>query len=174
MAGLAMAWARGLDREAWLVLAGDGSERESLVRASAALGISDRVRFLGYQNRPWEVYPGFDYFVMPSTREGLPFALLEAMACGCPGIAMDVGGVSEVIAGPELGWLVPAGDEDRFHEAMLAAAHTRVEERDRRARRVRSHVQAHFSDQFCFARLASIIEGGELVEVSATSRTERA
>ena len=174
IAGLAMARARGLDREAWLVLGGDGSERESLARASAALGVSDRVRFLGYQNRPWEVYPGFDYFVMPSTREGLPCSLLEAMACGCPGIAMNVGGVPEVISDPELGWLVPAGDEDRFHDAMLAAAHTSVEERARRARGVRSHVQAHFSDQPCFARLASIIEGGELVEVSATSRTARA
>jgi glycosyltransferase involved in cell wall biosynthesis len=58
----------------------------------------------------WEVYPAFDILAQTSRVEGMPFALLEAMACGCPVIAMGVGGVAEIIEVGTTGLLSAPGD----------------------------------------------------------------
>lgn len=91
-----------------ICIVGDGGLRQDLEHQAQILGIADRTLFTGAVNdvRPW--LTAFDVFLLPSRSEGLPGALMEAMAMGCPVIATNVGGVSEVVA--EAGILVEAGD----------------------------------------------------------------
>jgi glycosyltransferase involved in cell wall biosynthesis len=102
---------------ALLMIAGDGPMRPALQARIEALGLRDQVRLLGMRNDLERVYPAFDAFVLPSLSEGLPMALLEAMACGVPPIATAVGRVPEVIAGVAVTPL-PPGDVAALAEAL--------------------------------------------------------
>jgi glycosyltransferase involved in cell wall biosynthesis len=76
---------------------------------------------LGHLETPEEMsqlYGAADLFLLPSLEENLPNTLLEAMSCGTPVVAFDVGGVSEVLTQDETGKLVPAGDESAFAFAI--------------------------------------------------------
>lgn len=99
------------------VLVGDGPERAALAAHAAALGLADRVAFLGERGDVDRLLPAFDVFVLSSREEGIPNALLEAMAAGRACVATRVGGNAEVLADGRTGWLVPPRDP-----AALAAA----------------------------------------------------
>jgi glycosyltransferase involved in cell wall biosynthesis len=92
------------------VLAGDGDERAALESQCAVLGLQERVLFLGYQQDVPNLLAHCDLFVLPSLYEGLPLAILEAMAAAKPVIATAVGGTGEVVVDGETGLLVPPGD----------------------------------------------------------------
>ncbi len=85
------------DIVAWLV--GDGIERENLKKQARELGVADRVFFLGIKTKKelLKIYNQSQIFCLPSFNEGMSNALLEAIACGLPVIATDVGGVAELI-----------------------------------------------------------------------------
>jgi len=91
-----------------LWIAGTGPEEASLRSRAAALGVTDRVRFVGNlpQERLRTLYSGADALVLASNREGWPNVLLESMACGTPVIAPAVWGVPEVVSAPEAGILI--------------------------------------------------------------------
>jgi len=93
-----------------LVLAGDGPERERLQKQAEALRVAARVRFLGTVLSPWEVLAAADIFVLPSVHEGMPNALLEAMAASLPVVATAVGAVPEMVEDGRQGLIVPPGD----------------------------------------------------------------
>jgi L-malate glycosyltransferase len=120
--------------------------------------LQDRVKFAGFTEKPWEVYPAFDVFIMPSRTEGLPLALLEAMACGCPSIAMGVGGIPEIITEKGLGWIVQPGDRVGFLAAMRGAVESDPGERGRMGWRAREHVVRHFNAKEQFFKLTELIE----------------
>jgi glycosyltransferase involved in cell wall biosynthesis len=82
-----------------LLIAGDGPERGELERLAGMEGAGDRVRFLGEWRRAPEFLAGLDLFILPSRWEGMPNALLEAMAAGVPVVASRVGGVPEIVTG---------------------------------------------------------------------------
>jgi glycosyltransferase involved in cell wall biosynthesis len=110
--GLVEAFAAARPRigaSALLLIAGDGPMRAGLEARIEALGLSGAVRLLGVRDDLERVYPAFDAFVLPSLSEGLPMALLEAMAGGIPPIATAVGRVPEVIEGVAAAPL-PPGD----------------------------------------------------------------
>ena len=89
---------RGLDFET--VMVGEGRCAELMKALARRVGIADRTRFLGqlpFGEAVFEFLDSIDLFVMPSRAEGLPRALLEAMARGCPCIASDVGGIPELL-----------------------------------------------------------------------------
>ncbi len=95
----------------WTVVwVGDGPDRTILERLAATRGLTPRMRFVGRIDRDqlagW--YRSADYLVLPSRSEGVPNVLLEAMACGTPYFAFDVGGVREVT--PDPAWLLPKED----------------------------------------------------------------
>lgn len=141
-----------------LVLVGEGPERQNLQRIAGESGIAQMVAMPGFSERPWEAYPGMDVFLMPSLREGVPLALLEAMASGCCVIANAVGGVPEVLTSPGCGWLVLPGNSERFLQAMRAAMLKSPRQREEMKWRARAHVQAHFDADEQLARIARLIE----------------
>jgi len=105
--------------QAHVVIAGDGPLRAELEGEAAALGVADRVRFLGSREDSIELMAAFDVFVLPSVVEGMSNALIEAMAVGRPVVATDVGGNSEVVADGETGFLVPPSAPDQLAAAIV-------------------------------------------------------
>jgi glycosyltransferase involved in cell wall biosynthesis len=104
-----------------LYLVGDGPERAMLETKREVLGLSERVTFLGARSDVSEVLMAADAFVMSSKSEGLPMALLEAMAAGVPCIATAVGGIPDLF-GDDRGLSVPAQDAPALADAMAAIA----------------------------------------------------
>jgi teichuronic acid biosynthesis glycosyltransferase TuaC len=91
-----------------LVIAGDGPDRAMFEARARQCGVSGRVRFVGSlsQQDLRRYYCAADVLVLASSREGWPNVLLEAMACGTPVIATDVGGVPEIVTSIEAGAVV--------------------------------------------------------------------
>jgi glycosyltransferase involved in cell wall biosynthesis len=118
------------------VIAGDGELRKGLEDKAGELGIADRTRFLGWRGDLQTIYGATDVFVLTSRNEGTPVALIEAMAAGVASVSTDVGGVRDVITGPDVGVLVPFGGADALADAVMSLAHdpARREELGRAAR----------------------------------------
>lgn len=104
------------------LIVGDGELRASLEARAAELGLGAAVRFLGWRGDLDVVYGATDVFVLTSRNEGTPVALIEAMASGVAAVSTDVGGVRDVVTGPELGRLVPFGDADGLADGVAAFA----------------------------------------------------
>jgi glycosyltransferase involved in cell wall biosynthesis len=103
-----------------LVIAGDGPDREPLEHQVRALGIADRVEFLGTQprRRIVELFSAADAAILSSSWENFPHTVVEALAVGTPVLAMEAGGVGEVVRDGVNGLLVPAGDEEALAQAV--------------------------------------------------------
>jgi glycosyltransferase involved in cell wall biosynthesis len=102
-----------------LVIIGRGSREAELKSQAAALGLADRVTFVGFEDNPWRWVAGARLFVLPSRWEGFPTALVEALACGAPSLvtACDFG-PAEVVEHGRSGWVVPPEDVGAFGKAM--------------------------------------------------------
>ncbi len=111
----------GRDRDWRCALAGDGPDRAALEARAAELGVADRVLFLGERSDVDRLLPAFDVFVLSSREEGIPNALLEAMAAARPCVATRVGGNAEVLEDGRTGWLVPAQDPAALAGALGSA-----------------------------------------------------
>jgi glycosyltransferase involved in cell wall biosynthesis len=107
--------------EAGLVLAGDGPERANLETRAERLGIRDRVAFLGHREDVPAVLAALDLFLLPSLWEGMPQALLEAMAMSLPIVAARCIGIVDLLEDGAEALLVPPRDG-----AALAAAAVRL------------------------------------------------
>jgi len=105
-----------------LVLAGQGELEQELRARVAALGLEDRVFFLGFRRDIPRFLGALDVFLLPSLREGLPLALLEAMASSLPVVAASVGGIPEVVGDGVFARLVDPLDTNSLAEAMCAFA----------------------------------------------------
>jgi glycosyltransferase involved in cell wall biosynthesis len=123
-----------------VVIAGEGSCRPHLETLAASLGIQSRVHLVGHWEDVRQLYPAFDVSVQASDTEGIPNAVLEAMAMEAPVVATRVGGTPELITDGVHGLLVPPGDVDALAAAIertladptgassrVAAARARVE-----------------------------------------------
>lgn len=129
-ATLLRALARVADVNITLEFVGDGPMRRSTENLAEALGLRNRVRFLGERNDVPELLSEADLFILSSWFEGLPLALLEAMRSGLPVIASRVGGVTEAVIDGVTGILVPPGDPEALARAlarMAASPRERVE-----------------------------------------------
>lgn len=93
-----------------LAVIGDGGERAGLERLAGALGVADRVLWLGWHDEPRRMLSSFDVFVLPSRFEGFPLVLLEALLARSAVVATDVGSVREVVRDGVSGLLVPPED----------------------------------------------------------------
>ena len=103
------------------VLVGQGPLEAETRRLAGQLVLDQTVVFAGFRTDATRLMAGFDAFALSSTYEGLPIALIEAMAVGCPAVVTRVGGTPEVVADGVHGFLVPPRDP-----AALAAGLTRL------------------------------------------------
>jgi len=103
-----------------LVIAGEGPEQESLEATAGELGIGDRVTFLGAQPRERiiELFHAADATILSSSWENFPHTVVEALAVGTPVLAMEAGGVSEVVLDGVNGLLAGPGDTAALGEAV--------------------------------------------------------
>ena len=101
-----------------LHLIGDGDLRDDIKNRIIRENLEDKIFLHGGVNNPLSFIEAADILVLPSTIEGLPGVLLEAMFCKTPVVAYDVGGVGEIIF-PETGVLIEKGDKEAFAEAIL-------------------------------------------------------
>jgi glycosyltransferase involved in cell wall biosynthesis len=128
--------------EARFLLVGDGPLRGELEERARQLGLGDAVLFPGLQEEVRPYLGAMDLFLQSSDFEGLPVALLEALAMELPVVATAVGGVPEVVEPGVSGILVPPGQPEDLAEAVVdllarperaralgAAGHARVVER---------------------------------------------
>ena len=120
-ATLLRSFARLRRRDARLVVLGEGPERPALEALAAELGVAGWVDLPGFVRNPFAFMARAAVFVLSSTLEGLPGALVQALACGCPAVATDCpSGPREVLQGGALGPLVPVGDDAAMASAIEA------------------------------------------------------
>ena len=101
-----------------LLLVGDGPDRVPAEHRARELGISDDVLFMGKQEAVQDILSIADVFVMPSGSETFGLAALEAMACGVPVVASNIGGLPELVDHGENGYLCPLDNVDAFAERI--------------------------------------------------------
>ncbi len=117
--------------DARLAVAGRGEQEAALRALAAELGVASRVHLLGLRDDVDRLLAAADLFVHPSRAEGLPMAILEAMAAGRPVVASGVGGIGEAVVEGETGLLLPPGESERWAAALAtllrdAAARARL------------------------------------------------
>lgn len=88
------------------IVCGRGPLENNLRKRASAIGISDHVHFLGYRNDVSEICNAADLFVFMSFQEGLPVALMEAMACGLPVICSNIRGNTDLVANGKYGEII--------------------------------------------------------------------
>lgn len=140
-----------------LIIAGDGEHRDALERKTAELGLGSAVKFLGRCDaaRVRGLLRGAAALVVPSTYEGMPLVVLEAMESGIPVVASRVSGIPEVVEDGLTGWLVAPEDPKGLARALAEvledpdearrrgeAGRRRVDERFRPAHAVAAWKQA--------------------------------
>jgi glycosyltransferase involved in cell wall biosynthesis len=107
-----------LPRTTFLIV-GRGELESSLKREVERQGFGHRVRVLGFRDDVRALLAVMDVFALPSLSEGLPIALLEAMASGRPVVATNVGGVPELLVDGETGFLVPPRDSEALASRLI-------------------------------------------------------
>ena len=111
----------------WIVV-GDGPERESIEQLAAERSIDDRIHLLGTRHDTPRLLAALDVLTLCSLNEASPVSILEALACGVPVVASDVGSVGETIVPEQTGFLFPSQDL----LAMTEAISTLLSDGDRR------------------------------------------
>lgn len=127
-----------------LVLIGEGEDEAALRDQTRRLGLGGQVIFAGRRGDVPALLGALDLYVHPARFEGMPNALLEAMAAGCPVVASAADGSRELVEDGESGWLTPVGDAAALATAIGAALGDREEAR-RRGAKARARAAAHFS-----------------------------
>ncbi len=106
------------DKQATLLLVGDGPEQPECRKIASELGIEQHVRFLGTRDALPQLLGPADVYCSSSAEESFGLSALEAMACGTPVLSTSVGGVPEVVTHGVSGYLTPPGDMDAYAKAL--------------------------------------------------------
>lgn len=141
-----------------LLLVGRGEDEARLRARAAALGIAGRVCFAGYRRDVRQLLATLDLYAHPARFEGMPNALLEALAAGCPAVATAVDGNVELIPDSRYGWLVPPDDAPALGAALGEALAEPAEAR-RRAKAAQARVAAEFSVETMVAAWERVLLG---------------
>jgi glycosyltransferase involved in cell wall biosynthesis len=136
-----------------LALVGDGRERGALEARVASAGLTARVSFIGGTADVASYLRASDLFVLASNTEGMPGALLEAMALGLPVVATSVGGTPEVVVDAVTGLLVPPRDS-----AALASAIGRLIDDPGLRCQMGLRARARATESFSIGRILDLTE----------------
>jgi glycosyltransferase involved in cell wall biosynthesis len=149
--------------KARVVIVGGGNNERALREQTERMGLGDRVTITGYRVDGVDLINTFDCFVQTSHWEGMPMALLEAMALRKPIVATAVGGVPEVVVDGETGILLPTRDRDALARSLIRV----LTDRDEAARlgdAGHQRYRAHFTSAGMIAAYeqlyASVFAGG--------------
>lgn len=118
---LVRVFAQGAPADARLVILGEGPDRGAILAEAERLGVAGRVVLPGFVREPLRHMAGFDIFALSSDSEQFPVSLIEAMACGLPGLLTDVGDIAGMTAPENRLFILPPADE-----AGLAAGLARL------------------------------------------------
>jgi glycosyltransferase involved in cell wall biosynthesis len=140
-----------------LQIAGDGGFRETLESQIGKLGLGQQVKFLGFVRDMEKFYRSIDLAVLPSLSEGLPIFVLEAMACGIPIVATDVGGTREVLRDGIDGFIVAAREPAILADALRKLLQN-PEDRRRMGVNARCRIEAGFSSTIFFERVSELYQ----------------
>lgn len=105
-------------KDLYYVICGVGPNRDKLIKTADDLGMANRAILAGFRSDIPNVIAASDIFVFPSYHEGLPVALMEAMAGGLPVVASDIRGVKDLIVNNENGFLVSPGNKKEFSDKI--------------------------------------------------------
>ena len=136
-----------------LLMVGDGPDMGEAVQRARTLGVADDVLFLGEQDQVFPLLSISDLFLLPSAQESFGLAALEAMACEVPVIASRVGGLPEVIAHDENGFLHAPDDLDG-----MARSGVMVLTDERLHRRVAGAARRTVHQRFCDIKIVPVYE----------------
>jgi glycosyltransferase involved in cell wall biosynthesis len=100
------------------IIVGDGPLKSQLVEQARSLGLSGHVFFEGFHEDVRPYLQASSAFILTSDTEGLPLSILEAMACGVPGVVTNVGGNAEIITDRVHGRIVPRGSVDAIADGI--------------------------------------------------------
>ena len=126
-----------------LRLLGGGALEPALRRQAIDLGIQDVVEFRGFSHDVAGFFCSLDVFVSPSSFEGLPLGLLEAIASGLPVVATAVDSVPRIVRSAEAGWVCPPNDPEALMSIMEKALV--AEDRITRGERARTRIAEYYS-----------------------------
>jgi glycosyltransferase involved in cell wall biosynthesis len=127
----------------WLLVIGDGPQRRQLERFVHLLQGEDYIRLLGERNDVGRILPHLDVLWLGSEYEGLPNAVMEAMAARVPVVATDIPGCRDLVVPGETGFLVPVGDR-----AARARATEKILSDPQLAKRLGEAGRQRMTDQF--------------------------
>jgi glycosyltransferase involved in cell wall biosynthesis len=129
-----------------LLVVGDGPERERSERRMSSLGLSGQATFAGARtpDEVEQVLSAADLLSLPSTTEGMPYVILEAMASSLPVVATSVYGIPEMVVNGETGLLVPPDDGTALAGALRALIEN-PGERQRMGRAARARFERLFT-----------------------------
>lgn len=112
----ALAWLKEYD--ILYVICGDGPLKAQLRAKAEELGVRDRLKLLGFRKDIAELHKAADIFVFPSLQEGLPVAVMEAMASGLPIVASKIRGNEDLISNNQGGYLINPKDSEQIAKAI--------------------------------------------------------
>jgi glycosyltransferase involved in cell wall biosynthesis len=136
--------------DACLAVVGNGSLRGELEALASSLGVGSRVRFVDFEAPAARALASLDVFVLPSRWEAFPISVLEAMACGVPQVATDVGGTAEAVADGETGLLCPPEDPAALADRIVQL----LDDADRRAAMAAASRRRH-AERFTIERMTA-------------------
>ncbi len=142
-----------------LWLAGDGPARAACERRAEALGLGERVRFVGYHRDPTALYAAADLAVHASWSEALSNFLIEAQAHGLPVVAYEAQGVRECFVPDRTGWAIARNDRDAFRARLLALMAEPKEVRQQRADDARAYARNTFDPKRQVDAFLELFEG---------------
>ena len=142
-----------VEPKAHFPLVGDGALRREIEEHAARLGVGDRVHLLGDRSDAALIAAGFDVAVSASLSEGLPNAVMEAMAAGAPVVATAVGGTSELVIDGTTGFLVAPADAGALTLRILDALRN-----TERSASMAAHGRQRMLSQFSMRRMVESVE----------------
>ncbi len=141
--------------DVFLLVVGEGPQYAALKKQVDDYGLSDSVQFLGKRTDIPDLLNIMDAFCLPSIFEGLPNVILEAMACGLPVIASEIGGIPEAIQHRQNGYLVPAGRSDLLAGAIKEVIENKTLRNVLKKNAIQT-IKYHFSQEHQLAQFISL------------------
>ncbi len=139
-----------------LLLAGHGELQAELEAKARALGVEQRVAFLGFRSDVPQLLAASDGLLLPSRWEGMPYIVLEAMAAGLPVLATPVDGALDLVLPGETGWLTEQVSAQALADTLRRASALSPEARAELGAAGRERVLAHFCTQHMIDRLLAV------------------